>query len=369
MTEGVCQGAGWGKAPWKLLSSLVWGSKWSVTQQKLVSVPTENIFFSYFNLHNTDKSHIPAKGMKNLSFLPSWEHKMTFRMSISLFPGGSVVKNPPANVGDAGSIPRSWRYPGGGNGNPLRYSLPGKSHGQRSLAGYSPWGCTESDMTEWQCWLKSESESHSVVSDSLWSHGLYHPWNSSGQNTGVGSLSLLQGIFQTQGSCPGLPHCRQILSQLSHKRSPRILEWVAYPFSRGSSRPRNQTGVSCIAGRFFTTWAIREVHNIDWPLIKVTFSSLALKLHGIWWRIFLQPLCRWFKPGTFSVKSDFIKGLSVTPRLGDVWCPWFSSWWPGVWVLCHSGPCPQAPASCLMFSCHLFSPVPNCLGPRSWLGV
>ena len=148
MTEGVCQGAGWGKAPWKLLSSLVWGSKWSVTQQKLVSVPTENIFFSYFNLHNTDKSHIPAKGMKNLSFLPSWEHKMTFRMSISLFPGGSVVKNPPANVGDAGSIPRSWRYPGGGNGNPLRYSLPGKSHGQRSLAGYSPWGCKESDMTE-----------------------------------------------------------------------------------------------------------------------------------------------------------------------------------------------------------------------------
>ena len=63
-----------------------------------------------------------------------------------------------------------------------------------------------------------ESESHSVVSDSLWPRGLYSPWNSPGQNTGVGNLSLLQGIFLiTQGSNPGLPHCRQSLYQLSHK--------------------------------------------------------------------------------------------------------------------------------------------------------
>ena len=63
-----------------------------------------------------------------------------------------------------------------------------------------------------------ESESHSVVSDSLWPRGLYSPWNSPGQNTGVGSLSLFQGIFLiTQGSNPGLPHCRQSLYQLSHK--------------------------------------------------------------------------------------------------------------------------------------------------------
>ena len=52
----------------------------------------------------------------------------------------------------------------------------------------------------------SESESCSVVSDSLWPHVLYSPWNSPGQNNGVGSLSLLQGIFPTQGSNPGLPH-------------------------------------------------------------------------------------------------------------------------------------------------------------------
>ena len=61
----------------------------------------------------------------------------------------------------------------------------------------------------------------SVMSNSLWSHGLYSPWNYPGQNTGVGSLSLLQGIFPTQESNPGLPHCRRILYQLSHKGSPK----------------------------------------------------------------------------------------------------------------------------------------------------
>ena len=92
----------------------------------------------------------------------------------------------------------------------------------------------------------------------LHSHGLYSAWNSPGQNTGVGSLSLLQGIFQIQGSNPGLLHCRRILYQLSHKGSLRILEWVAYSFSSGSSQPRNLTWVSCIVGGFFTNWAMRE---------------------------------------------------------------------------------------------------------------
>ena len=61
--------------------------------------------------------------------------------------------------------------------------------------------------------------------DSLCPQGLYSPWNSPGQNTGVGSLSFLQGIFPTQGSIPGLPHGRQILYQLSPKGSPRILHF------------------------------------------------------------------------------------------------------------------------------------------------
>ena len=58
-------------------------------------------------------------------------------------------------------------------------------------------------------------ESRSVLSDSLWPHGLYSPWNSPDQNTGVGSRSLLQGIFPNKGSNPGLLHCRQILAATS----------------------------------------------------------------------------------------------------------------------------------------------------------
>ena len=88
---------------------------------------------------------------------------------------------------------------------------------------------------------ESESESRSVVSNSLRPHGLCSPWNSLGQNTEVGSLSFLQGIFLTRGSNPGLPHCRQIFYQVNHKGSPRILEWAACSFSRGSSQPRNRT--------------------------------------------------------------------------------------------------------------------------------
>ena len=67
------------------------------------------------------------------------------------------------------------------------------------------------------------------MSNSLWPHGLYSPWHCPGQNTGVGSLTLLQGILPTQGLNPGLPHCRLILYQLSHKGSPRILKPIPSP--------------------------------------------------------------------------------------------------------------------------------------------
>ena len=66
-------------------------------------------------------------------------------------------------------------------------------------------------------------ESCSVVSDSLQAHGLYTPWSSPGQNTGVDSCSLLQGIFPTQGLNPDLLYCRQILYWLSHQGSPHLL--------------------------------------------------------------------------------------------------------------------------------------------------
>ena len=87
--------------------------------------------------------------------------------------------------------------------------------------------------------LSEWSEGCSVVSNSLRPHGRY---SSPGQNTGVGSLSLLQGIFPTQGLNPGPPHCRQILYQLRHKGSPRKLEWVAYPFSRDLHNTEIESG-------------------------------------------------------------------------------------------------------------------------------
>ena len=106
--------------------------------------------------------------------------------------------------------------------------------------------------------------SRSVVSNSWLLHGLCSLPGSSvhgdspGKNTGVGCHALPHGILPTQGLNPGLPHCRQILYHLSDQGSPRVLEWEAYLFSRGSSQPRNRTGVSCVAGRFFTSWTTRE---------------------------------------------------------------------------------------------------------------
>ena len=133
------------------------------------------------------------------------------------------------------------------------------------------------------CSKQVVSESCSVISNSLWPHGLYkemdtterlnwtglyNPWTSPGQNTGLDGLSLLQGIFPTQGLNTGLPHCRWILYPLSHKGNPRTLEWVAYRFSSRSSQPRNRTGVSCNAGRFFTNWAIKEALIFYFSYIK-----------------------------------------------------------------------------------------------------
>ena len=70
--------------------------------------------------------------------------------------------------------------------------------------------------------------------------------DSPGKDTGVGGHALLQGIFPTQGSNPGLPHCRQILYQHSYQGSPRILEWVAYPFSGGLLNPGIERGSAAL---------------------------------------------------------------------------------------------------------------------------
>ena len=123
------------------------------------------------------------------------------------------------------------------------------------------WGCGEKKTLVQRLWEKSK-------------------------NTGVGSLSLLQRIFPTQELNRALLHRRRIFHQLNHQGSPRILECVAYPVSRGSSRPSNWTGVSYIAGRFFTNWAMREA--LSWC------SHYAKKKKTVWnflKKLTMEPPC------------------------------------------------------------------------------
>ena len=133
---------------------------------------------------------------------------------------------------------------------------------------YTVYGILQARLLEWVAFPFSRGSSQPrdqtqvshIAADSLPTEPQRNP-----KNTGVGSLSLLQRIVPTQESNRGLWHCRQILYQLSHKGSPRILEWVAYRFFNRSSCPRNRTRVSCIAGRFFTSWATTDI--LDMSLI------------------------------------------------------------------------------------------------------
>ena len=95
----------------------------------------------------------------------------------------------------------------------------------------------------------------SVMPDSLWSHGLLCSWNCPGKNTGVGSHSLLHSTFLTHGSNPDLPHRRLTLYYLSHQGSPKNTGVGIHSLLQGSSRHRDWTQVSCVAGTFFTIWA------------------------------------------------------------------------------------------------------------------
>ena len=111
------------------------------------------------------------------------------------------------------------------------FVLPREWRGER-WGEENEWACVQVDLsgilcTHWNMYcykysvmiFESESESCSVVSDSLWPCGVYSFWNSPGKNTGVVSLSLLQGIFLTQGLNPGLLCCRWVPYQLSHQGS------------------------------------------------------------------------------------------------------------------------------------------------------
>ena len=126
------------------------------------------------------------------------------------------------------------------------------------------------------------------MSDSLRPHGLYSSWKSPGQNT---AFPFSRGSSQprdwTQVSCI----VSRFFTSWTTRGSPRVLEWVAYPFSRGSLWPRNWTGFFCIAGRVFTNWAIRKPSEKRFPKLQnrqrrgslvVQWLRLCLPKQGIW---------------------------------------------------------------------------------------
>ena len=153
---------------------------------------------------------------------PELKHNLDYGV-IGAFHKALVVKNPAANSGDirdTGLIPGLETSPGGGHGTTFYYS---------SLEN-------PTDRAPW--WATVCMGACSVVSSSLRPHGLWptrllSPWVSPGKNTGVGCHFLLQRIFPTQGSNPGLLHCKQIVYHLRPWGSPRTTEsqatvyWVA----------------------------------------------------------------------------------------------------------------------------------------------
>ena len=201
--------------------------------------------------HNRFPCPSPTLGAcSNSHPLSQWRHS-TISSSVTRFT--SCLQSSPAS----GSFPMSQFFASGGQSVGSSASvLPMNSQGWFPLGWTGLISLQSKGLS--RVFSKFKSLSSSTLSFLTLCDPMDYTRNSPGQNTGVGSLSLLQGIFPTQGLNLGLPHGRQILYQLSHQRNPGILKWVAYPFPSRSSWPRNWTGVSCIVGRFFTNWAIRK---------------------------------------------------------------------------------------------------------------
>ena len=153
------------------------------------------------------------------------------------FPHSSVGKESACNAGDQGSIPGLGRSPGEGNGNPLQYS------------------CLENPMDrgDWQATVHSVSRvRHNLATEQKPPKQHIDPRSA--------EASLKVKVLVTQ-SCLNLcdpMDCSLPVSSVHGISQARILEWVAIPFSRGSSRPKDRTWVSYVAGTLFTIWATRE---------------------------------------------------------------------------------------------------------------
>ena len=148
------------------------------------------------------------------------------------------------------------------------------------------------------------SEGCSIMSDSVRPHGVYSLWNSPGQNTAVGSLSLLQEIFPSQGSNPGLPHCMQILYQLSHQGSPSS-NWFCLCHNYSSSGLR-----SSLPGDRTVLLPVRMAAWRDNFTFQTEHYSSRLELDFLWepW-LLLNPL-----------NSKVLNESHLL--LEGVWCTW-----------------------------------------------
>ena len=164
------------------------------------------------------------------------------------------------------------------------------------------------------------------MTDSLWPHWLYSPWNSPGQNTGVGSHSLLQRIFPTQGSNPISRLQMDSLSAEPPGKAKNIGVKVVYPFSGRSSQARNRTRVSCMASGFFTNWAIYDTKstNEKWKkMINGTSPKLKIIVPQ---RVPLRKWKRMDFPGSPVINNPRANAgdTSSTPGLGRPYMPWSS---------------------------------------------
>ena len=157
-------------------------------------------------------------------------------------------------------------------------------------------------------------------------------------------VSLFWGIFPTQGSNPGFPQCRWILFyQLSHQGSPRIVEWVAYPFSSGFSWLRDWTRVSYIAGRFFTNNTNKAQGDYQQRQVRATAGRKQVKCFNV--RFFDCLFSKWIADHSteFVSKCAVIKkrkGELDKDKLYDPWVwkiPWRREW------LSFQYPCLESP--------------------------
>ena len=163
-------------------------------------------------------------------------------------PGGSVSKKSTCSAGDSGLIPEMGRSPEGGHGNPLQYSCLENRRGPRSLGGCSPWHRKESDTTRWLS-THPQCNFYGICNCSLDKSNVL-------QEQGTGKVKLAE-------SCPSL--CDPVDYTVDGILQDRTLEWVAFPFSRGSSQPEDRTQVSHTAGGFFASWATREAQEQGRP--------------------------------------------------------------------------------------------------------